>query len=115
MDHGKNEDLVAVARLRLAGLLLDAKKYDEALKQVDAAIPEEFKPLADDRRGDILAAQGKKAEALAAYKAAWKAMDPKVDYRRFTEGKLTALGESPQASVVQGGGKTPPPGIAPTR
>ena len=115
VDHGKNDDLVAVARLRLAGLMLDAKKYDEALKLVEAKLPEEFKPLADDRRGDILSAQGKKAEALVAYKAAWKAMDPKVEYRRFTEGKLTALGEPPEASVVQGGGKTPPPGIAPTR
>ncbi|HIV70415.1 MAG TPA: tetratricopeptide repeat protein [Candidatus Aquabacterium excrementipullorum] len=114
VDNGKNDDLVAVARLRLAGVLLDAKKYDEALKQVDAKLPEEFKPLADDRRGDILSAQGKKAEALQAYQAAWKAMDPKVDYRRFIEGKLTALGEPPAPSVVQGGGKALPPGIAPT-
>lgn len=115
IDNGKNDDLVAIARLRLAGLLLDAKQYDEALKQVDAKLPEEFKALADDRRGDILMAQGKKAEALQAYQAAWKAMDPKVDYRRFIEGKLTALGEPPAPSVVQGGGKTLPPGIAPTR
>lgn len=114
-DNGKNEDLVAVARLRLAGLLLDAKKYDEALKLVDAKLPEEFKPLADDRRGDILASQGKKAEALKAYQAAWKAMDAKVDYRRFIEGKLTALGEPPAPSVVQGGAKATPAGTAPTR
>lgn len=102
VDNGKNEDLTAVARLRLAGLLLDAKKYDEALKLVDAKLPEEFKPLADDRRGDILLSQGKKDEALKAYQAAWKAMDAKVEYRRFIEGKLTSLGEPPAPSVVQG-------------
>ena len=52
-----------VARLRLAGLLLDAKKYDEALKQLDGVDGAEFEALVADRRGDVLLAQGKKAEA----------------------------------------------------
>ena len=99
IDNGKTPSLVAVGRLRLAAVLLDLKKYDEALKLVDADVPEEFKPLVADRRGDILQAQGKKDEALKAYQAAFKDMDPTVDYRRFIEGKLTALGAPPAISA----------------
>jgi predicted negative regulator of RcsB-dependent stress response len=100
-EKGKNPDLVAVGRLRLAGLLLDAKQYDAALKQLDTEVPEEYAALAQDRRGDIYMAQGKKPEALKAYQAAWKGLDAKVEYRRFVEGKLTALGEPPAPSEVQ--------------
>ena len=84
-----------IARLRLAGLLLDQKKYDEALKQLDAVTAKEFEALAADRRGDALMAQGKADEAKAAYQRAWKAMDVKVNYRRLIDAKLTALGAAP--------------------
>ncbi len=115
-DNGKNEDLAAIARLRLAGLLLDAKQYDPALKQLDAQMPAEFKALAADRRGDIQSAQGKKPEALKSYQEAWKLMSPDVEYRRFIEGKLTALGEPPApAPDLAGAAAGVPPGLAPTR
>lgn len=94
--HGKNPELVAIARLRLAGAQLDAQQADEALKTLDAKMPEEFAALADDRRGDILLSQGKTAEAVKAYQAAWTAMDESVEYRRLIEGKLTSLGHAPQ-------------------
>lgn len=95
VDNGKNANLVAIGRLRLAGMQMDAKQYDDALKTVGADMPQEFAALVEDRRGDILLAQGKKDEAAKAYTAAWKAMDATVEYRRFVEGKLTALGQSP--------------------
>jgi predicted negative regulator of RcsB-dependent stress response len=78
-------------------VLMDQKKFDEALKQLDAATDKEFAPLVADRRGDILLAQGKKDEAKAAYQKAWATMDAKVDYRRLVEAKLTALGAAPDA------------------
>lgn len=84
-----------IAHLRAAGILLDQKKYDDALKQLDAATAPDFAALVDDRRGDVLLAQGKKDEAKAAYAKAWKAMDPKVDYRRLIDAKLVALGAAP--------------------
>ena len=84
-----------IARLRLAGLLLDEKKYDEALKQLDGATAASFVALVADRRGDVLSAQGKPDDAKAAYNKAWQAMDPKIEYRRLIEAKLTALGASP--------------------
>jgi predicted negative regulator of RcsB-dependent stress response len=100
-DNGGEDELRTVARLRAAGLLLDQKKYDEALKQLDAAQqnkPREFDALIADRRGDILMAQGKRAEAIAAYQAAHKAMDAKVEYRNLVDAKLTALGAAPAAA-----------------
>ena len=53
-----------------------------------------------DRRGDVLALQGKKPEARAAYEAAYAAMSDKIDYRRLIEAKLTALGAQPGAAAA---------------
>lgn len=95
-EKAGQDEYKAVARLRLAGLLLDQQQYDAALKQLDGAMPKEFEPLAADRRGDVLLAQGKKDEAKAAYQAAWKAFgEEQADYRRLVEAKLTALGAAP--------------------
>jgi len=102
-DKAGDDEYRAIARLRLAGLLLDTKKYEEALKQVDAVSGgPEFIALADDRRGDILLTQGKSAEARAAYLKAWTAMDPKLDYRRIVEAKLNMLGVQPAAAAASG-------------
>jgi len=88
-----------IAKLRLAGLFLDAKQYDDALKQLDSATAEGFEALVEDRRGDVLLAQGKTDEAKAAYKKAWQAMNPKIEYRRLIEAKLTAMGAPPEAAA----------------
>jgi predicted negative regulator of RcsB-dependent stress response len=93
--NAMEEEYQTLAHLRLAGLLLDAKKFDEALKELDAAKAAGFEALVTDRRGDVLLAQGKKAEAVTAYKNAWTTMDDKVDYRRVIEAKLTSLGAAP--------------------
>ena len=95
-----------IARLRLAGALLDQKKYDDALKQLPSDAPKEFEGLVADRRGDILMAQGKKEEAKAAYQQAWKSMDAGIDYRRLIEAKLTALGAAPAAPDAAASGAT---------
>ncbi len=94
-EHGVEDEVRAIARLRLAGVQADAKQYDEALKTLDAVKGEGFEALASDRRGDVMLAQGKKAEARAAYQAAYAAMDEKVEYRRLVEAKLTSLGAAP--------------------
>ena len=96
-----------IARLRLAGLLLDNKKFDEALKQLDAATAAGFEALVSDRRGDVLMAQGKAEDAKASYTKAWQAMDAKIEYRQLIEAKLAALGAAPSAiaadATVQAG------------
>ena len=99
-DNAAEPEYQSAARLRLAGLLLDQKKYDEALKALDGAATPEFEALVADRRGDVLLAQGKPEDAKAAYNKAWKAMDAKVDYRRLIEAKLTAMGAAPEAAMA---------------
>ncbi len=103
-DNAVETEYRAVARLRLAGALLDQKKYDEALKQLDAVGAKEFEALAADRRGDVLAAQGKTDEAKAAYRKAWDTMDEAVEYRRLIDAKLTALGAAPPAATPKTAG-----------
>lgn len=104
-DKAGDDEYRALAHLRLAGLLLDKKAYDEALKQLDAVNSAPFTGLVEDRRGDVLAAQGKKAEAVKAYQAAWKAMDAQLEYRRVVDAKLTALGAAPEADKPASGGQ----------
>lgn len=99
-DNASVDEYRAIARLRAAGILADQKKYDEALRQLDGVKGAAFEALAADRRGDVLAAQGKKDEAKTAYQAAWKAMDSKLEYRQLIDAKLTALGAAPAASGV---------------
>jgi predicted negative regulator of RcsB-dependent stress response len=98
-DNAIEDEFKTLAQLRLAGLHLDAKKYDEAMKALDAAKAPGFEALVADRRGDVLLAQGKKAEAVAAYKAAWAAMPETVEYRRIVDAKLTSLGAAPAAAA----------------
>ena len=98
IDEGKDPDLVAVARLRLAGIQMDAKQFDLAVKTLSTAVPQEFEPLVNDRLGDIAIAQGKSQDAIKDYQAAWKAMSPKSVYRReILAGKLMALGQAPES------------------
>jgi predicted negative regulator of RcsB-dependent stress response len=91
-EQSSDEGYQAVARLRLAALAVEAKAYDEALKQLSANFPPEFEGLAADRRGDVYNLQGKRAEAKAEYMKAYKAMDAQSDMRKLIEVKLTSLG-----------------------
>jgi len=69
-DKASDEGLQAVARLRLASIMMEAKAYDEALKYLSGDFPKEFEALVADRRGDVYNLQGKKAEAKAEYSKA---------------------------------------------
>lgn len=48
--------------------------------------------------GDILALQGKKAEAVAAYTTAYQKFTDRHEYRALVEIKLNALGVEPKAA-----------------
>ncbi len=90
-----------VARLRLAGLLLDAKSYDEALKQLNVEFTPAMAGLAADLRGDVLQAQGQTAQAVLAYQQAWTQLADVADYRRLVQAKLNALGVDPSQAVTE--------------
>lgn len=80
------------ARLKLSSILLDEKKYDDAIKLLDATHPDSFVGLFADLKGDVLLAQGKMTEARAAYQLAYDKMDSKSAYRNLIQLKLDGLG-----------------------
>ena len=94
-DKASDDGYQAIARLRLAGILIETKAYDEAMKQLSASFPKEFDPLVADRKGDVFLIQGKKAEARAEYEKAWKGLEDRAEYRRLVEVKLNAMGVDP--------------------
>jgi predicted negative regulator of RcsB-dependent stress response len=102
-DNAKDEGVRDLARLRLAALLLDDKAYDEAMQRLAAEPAPSLAPRFNELRGDVLAAQGKLAEARAAYEAALAKLDVflkeggsearvRVAYRDVLQVKLDALG-----------------------
>lgn len=105
-DKANDAGFKSVAKLRLAGILIETKAYDEALTVLTGSFPKDFAPLASDRRGDVLLLQGKKAEARAEYEKAYKGLDERTEYRRLVEVKLNALGVDPVAVVASAATKT---------
>ena len=101
VENAKDTGLRELARLRLATLLLDEKSYDEALKQLVAEPLAPFAPRFAELRGDILAAQGKAAEARTAYESALTKLAAlakddearqRAGYKDVLEAKRDALG-----------------------
>ena len=93
-ENGKNE-VRDLARLRLAAVQLDEQAYDEALKQLEAAHAAAFDARFLELKGDVLTAQGKKAEARTAYKSALEKMADKPSAsRELLQQKLDSLGEA---------------------
>jgi predicted negative regulator of RcsB-dependent stress response len=100
IDKASDEGYQALARLRLASLLVEDKAYDEARKQLTAKTPEAFAPLMSDRLGDLAMLQAQPAEAVQHYKNAWKGFEPNADYRRLVAVKLAALGADPEDAAA---------------
>ena len=84
-------ELKDIARLRLAGLLLDEKKHDEALKLLESKHSEFFDSLYGDLKGDVFADKGSISEARAAYKMAMSKIDKKETRYKIIQMKLDAL------------------------
>jgi len=91
VEHG-NDEYKSIAKLRLSGVLLDEKAYDEGLKLLATDFLPQFSGAVADRKGDILVAQNKLAEARTAYQAALEAMDKKDPGRQLVQLKLDAIG-----------------------
>ncbi len=95
IDHAADEEYKAVAKVRLAGVLLDEKAYDDGLKLLVTDFPKPFAGLVADRKGDLLAAQNKLPEARASYEAALAAMEQRNPGRQLIQLKLDAIGVAP--------------------
>lgn len=90
-DHGSDE-YKSIAKLRIAGILLDEKAYDEGLKLLGGEFMPQFASAVADRRGDILVAQNKLEEARKAYITALAAMEKADPGRKLVEVKLESIG-----------------------
>ncbi|MEY5098454.1 MAG: hypothetical protein RJA36_1173 [Pseudomonadota bacterium] len=101
IDKSGDDALVSVARLRLAGIELEAKAYDQALKALDGKAAGEFDALFADRRGDVRLAQGQPDAARAEYQKAYDGLAEAPDYRRIVQAKLNALGVDPQSAAKE--------------
>ena len=91
IDKSGNKELAALARIRLAGVLLDEKAYDEGLALLQADAPAALAAEIADRRGDFYLAQGKTAEARGAYAKALEQAGAKNPLRSLIQNKLDAL------------------------
>ena len=89
--NSKELEIVSIARLRLAAVLLDQKQYDAAVAALDAKHSEAFDGLFLDMKGDIFNLQGKPADAKTAYEAALAKLDPKGSTKQYTQVKLDAV------------------------
>jgi len=96
VENGKNE-IRDIARLRLAAVLVDEKAYDEALKHLEGQYAPAFAARFAEMKGEVLVAQGKKAEARAAFKTALAALDEK---QKAGEGRLQE-GKNPGREILQ--------------
>ncbi len=92
VDNARDEPTKALANLRLSAVLLDGKRYDDALKALSAGHPEPFSALFADGRGDVYTAEGKIPEARLAYQAALDKLPKSAAYRNVVELKRDALG-----------------------
>lgn len=68
--HSDDASLKKVARLRLARVLWQLAKPDDALAQLEAAEDDAFAPLYQELRGDIQLSKGDRAAARTAYEKA---------------------------------------------
>ena len=91
IDRADHPEIVAIARVRLAGVLLDEKQLDEALKVLDGASSGIHATAVADRRGDVLFAQNKIDEARAAYRDALAKATAEHPLRQIIQLKLDAL------------------------
>lgn len=92
VEKGVSDEYKAVAKIRLAGILLDEKAYDEGLKVLSGNFPAGFIGAVDDRKGDILVAQNKLDEARVAYQAALEKTEAQSPGHQLIQIKLDAIG-----------------------
>lgn len=85
------EEFSWVAKIRLAGVLLDEDNPQAALEALAGKPPKEFAPLVNDRQGDVYAALGRSEEARAAWKSAADAFPAQSPSRELALRKLRTI------------------------
>lgn len=91
LDNNKTPLFQAAAVQNLAHVLLQQKKYDEALAVLNTAVEDSYQPLLNEVKGDVLAAQGKKKEAKDAYQSALDKLPENAANRELLQLKISSL------------------------
>ena len=93
VSNARDTELQEIARLRLSGVLLDEKAYEEAIKLLDIKPTPHLDPLFASARGDVLLAQGKDLDAQSAFKTAFdKTPAKQVAARELLQLKIDSAG-----------------------
>jgi predicted negative regulator of RcsB-dependent stress response len=100
IDNGRDDEYKALAKVRLAGILLDEKAYDEGLKLLAGEFPTQFASIVADRKGDLLVAQNKIEEARTAYQLALDKTAGSNPARQLIQLKLDAIGGAPAKAAA---------------
>ena len=100
IDHSSVEEYKALARIRLAGIALDEKAYEEGLTLLAGEFPAELAGNAFDRKADIYVAQNKLVDARTAYQVALEKIKDKNPGRQLIQIKLDALGGAIESKVA---------------
>lgn len=108
IDESASPGLVNIARLRLARVLVQQEKYDEALKILVPPKDSAFAARYHEARGDAYYAMGKADEARAEYEIALKGMEDGSIDPAFVLAKLDEVGGARPAAAAE---PAPPPAV----
>jgi predicted negative regulator of RcsB-dependent stress response len=101
-------ELASIARLRLARVLIQQEKYDEALRILDTPGDSAFASRFHEVRGDAYYAMGKPAEAREQYAAALEGSEATAADQAFLRAKLDEV--SGLAPPLDSSAAAAPPG-----
>jgi predicted negative regulator of RcsB-dependent stress response len=119
-ESSRDPELRLIAQSRLARVLSEQGKHDDALKLLDVTKAGSFTPVFHEVRGDVLAARGDVAGARQAYDAALAAttsVQAQAFDREFVELKrdaLPAVATSAAAPAATPAAATAAPAVAPS-
>ncbi|MCL6235415.1 MULTISPECIES: tetratricopeptide repeat protein [Acinetobacter] len=94
VENSKVDDagLIQLVKLRLAYAQLAQKKFDEALKTLEAVKEPAFQATADEARGDVYVAKNDIENAKKVYQSAWDALVERQEERQILQIKLESVG-----------------------
>ena len=94
IDNSKDKGMVSTAKLRLADVYIDEKKFDKAMKLLTDKTDPAFDPLFYSKRGDLYVAEGELNKARDAYKEALKKSGQDSNVSQGIQMKLDILGNN---------------------
>lgn len=100
LDHGKPQEMVNIARLRLARVLMDSGEVQPALTLLGSEPPAGFVAAYKELEGDLHRALGQIDNARTAYRSALEALTPQARNREELQMKLEDVGGSTAADEL---------------